>query len=119
MVYLIGWGFPSGGEWIIVAIVAVLLFGKRLPEVGKSLGKGIVEFKKGLRGIEEDVDAGVNPPTAAPKPADRPALQSDFKYDPQTGKPLVQDQSQDTVARDAPKADYRFDPYTGKPLPEQ
>jgi sec-independent protein translocase protein TatA len=43
-------------ELLLVMGVAVLLFGKRLPEVGRSLGKGIVEFKKGLRGIEEEFD---------------------------------------------------------------
>jgi sec-independent protein translocase protein TatA len=43
-------------EMIIVMAVAVLLFGKRLPEVGRSLGKGIVEFKKGLRGMEDELD---------------------------------------------------------------
>ncbi|HHT9135532.1 MAG TPA: Sec-independent protein translocase subunit TatA/TatB [Candidatus Avalokitesvara rifleensis] len=32
------------------------MFGKRLPDVMRSLGKGIVEFKKGVRGIEDDVD---------------------------------------------------------------
>ena len=36
--------------------IAVLLFGKRLPEVGRSLGKGIVEFKKGLNGVADDLD---------------------------------------------------------------
>lgn len=41
-------------EMLVVMGVAVLLFGKRLPEVGRSLGKGIIEFKKGLRGVEED-----------------------------------------------------------------
>ena len=35
-------------EWIIVLIVALLLFGKRLPGAARSLGKGITEFKKGL-----------------------------------------------------------------------
>jgi sec-independent protein translocase protein TatA len=50
--------FPNLGplEMILVMGVAVLLFGKRLPEVGRSLGKGIVEFKKGLRGIEDGFD---------------------------------------------------------------
>jgi sec-independent protein translocase protein TatA len=50
--------FPNLGplEMLIVGAVAVLLFGKRLPEVGRSLGKGIVEFKKGLRGIEDELD---------------------------------------------------------------
>lgn len=41
-------------ELMVVGVVAVLLFGRRLPEVGRSLGKGIVEFKKGLRGLEDD-----------------------------------------------------------------
>lgn len=41
------------GEMLVVLVVAVLLFGKRLPEVGRSLGKGIIEFKKGLRGIDD------------------------------------------------------------------
>ena len=50
--------FPHLGlmEMIVVMGVAVLLFGKRLPEVGRSLGKGIIEFKKGLRGIEDEFD---------------------------------------------------------------
>ncbi len=42
-------------EMIIVGVIAVLLFGKRLPEVARSLGKGVVEFKKGISGIEEDL----------------------------------------------------------------
>jgi len=42
-------------EIIVILVIALLLFGRRLPEVGRSLGKGIVEFKKGLRGIEDDI----------------------------------------------------------------
>src|SRR5687767_12588069 len=55
---LLGFGFGGIGpmEMIIVGVVAVLLFGKRLPEVGRSLGKGLVEFKKGIRGIEDDMN---------------------------------------------------------------
>ena len=49
-------GGTGGYEWLIVGFIALLLFGKRLPEVARSLGKGIVEFKKGVRGIEDDVD---------------------------------------------------------------
>ena len=51
---------PGWGELLIVAFIGLLLFGRRLPEVGRSLGKGIVEFKKGLRGIEDDVEDSVN-----------------------------------------------------------
>ena len=49
-------GLPGGWEWIVVLIVALMIFGKRLPEVGKSMGKTIVEFKKGLRDVQSEVD---------------------------------------------------------------
>ena len=49
-------GMPGGIEWIIILIVALLIFGKRLPEVMKSMGKSIVEFKKGVKGVEDDVE---------------------------------------------------------------
>jgi sec-independent protein translocase protein TatA len=45
-------------EMVVIMGIAVLLFGKRLPEVGRSLGKGLIEFKKGLRGIEDEFDFG-------------------------------------------------------------
>ena len=41
-------------ELIIVAGVILLLFGSRLPKVMRSLGEGIVEFKRGVQGIEDD-----------------------------------------------------------------
>lgn len=43
-------------EMMMLLGLAVLLFGKRLPEVGRSLGKGIVEFKKGLSGAVDELD---------------------------------------------------------------
>jgi len=49
-------GMPGGVEWIIILVIALLIFGKRLPEVMKSMGKGIVEFKKGVKGVEDDVE---------------------------------------------------------------
>ncbi len=50
---------PGIYELIVILVVALLLFGKRLPSVGRSLGRGIVEFKKGLKGVKDDVeDAG-------------------------------------------------------------
>jgi len=53
----IGWfGIPGGFEWIIILIIALLIFGKRLPGTMRSIGKGIVEFKKGLKGVKDEVD---------------------------------------------------------------
>jgi sec-independent protein translocase protein TatA len=43
-------------ELMFILGLGVLLFGKRLPEVGRSLGRGIVEFKKGLNGVTDDLD---------------------------------------------------------------
>jgi TatA/E family protein of Tat protein translocase len=47
---------PGGSEWIVILAVGLLLFGKRLPEIARSLGKGVVEFKKGLREVEDDLN---------------------------------------------------------------
>ena len=56
MAMTLGMWFPSGMEWLIILGIALLIFGRRLPDVGRSLGRGIVEFKKGLRGIQDEVD---------------------------------------------------------------
>jgi len=53
-------GMPGPMEMFIIALVILLLFGNRLPSVMRSLGKGIVEFKKGVNGIEEDVEDAVD-----------------------------------------------------------
>jgi sec-independent protein translocase protein TatA len=52
-------GIPGGYELLIVAFVALLIFGNRLPSVMRSLGKSVTEFKKGVAGIEEDIDQAV------------------------------------------------------------
>lgn len=52
-------GLPGGIEWFIILLVALLLFGKRLPEVARSMGSSITEFKKGINGITDDVNQSI------------------------------------------------------------
>ena len=47
-------------ELLIVAFVSLLVFGNRLPSVMRSLGKSVTEFKKGVAGIEDEIDQAVN-----------------------------------------------------------
>lgn len=44
-------------ELIIVGFVALLIFGNRLPSVMRSLGRSVTEFKKGVQGIEDEIDS--------------------------------------------------------------
>lgn len=50
---MFGFGFGVQ-ELLIVAFIVLILFGSRLPSVMRSLGQGVVEFKKGVQGIEDD-----------------------------------------------------------------
>ena len=59
MQYL-GFWTPGPVELIIILVIAVLLFGRRLPEIARGLGKSLTEFKKGVNEVEETKDELVN-----------------------------------------------------------
>lgn len=75
---MIGFFSPSMPEMIVVGVIALLLFGKRLPEVARSLGKGMREFKEGMAGIQNEFHGAYTTtpsrsektPAARPVPAD-------------------------------------------------
>src|SRR6476646_10694986 len=61
--------FGLGGQEILLLLVlGVLLFGRKLPELGRSVGKTFVEFKKGVKGLEDEVESAGNQPKAAIEP---------------------------------------------------
>jgi len=63
----------SGNEWLIVAIIALVLFGgSQLPKLAKNLGSAQKEFKKGLAEGKED-DETPAAPSSAPAASDTPA----------------------------------------------
>ena len=55
---------PSPTTLMILGALAVLLFGERLPEVARSFGKGFMEFKNGMRGIQDEIQNAVNSATS-------------------------------------------------------
>ena len=63
---MMGLGAP---EIMIILVVVLVLFGaRRLPEMGRSLGQGIREFRKGIREIRGDLEESIEaqPPTQKP-----------------------------------------------------
>ena len=56
-------------EIILILIVAVILFGGRLPEVARTLGKGFFEFKRNLKDLQDDIyRQDLSPPSRLPRP---------------------------------------------------
>jgi sec-independent protein translocase protein TatA len=84
-------GQPGWQELLIVMIIALLLFGKRLPEVARNLGKGIVEFKKGVRGIEDEVNTSYSQssstPSSRPVPREETVETTAPKFEPPKSAP--------------------------------
>ena len=64
----------GGGEMMIIGLVALLMFGGRLPDVARSLGKSVNQFKKGLKEVGDDVEDDPPAPSALPKSQPSKAL---------------------------------------------
>jgi sec-independent protein translocase protein TatA len=91
--------WESPVQLAVVGLIALLLFGKRLPEVMRSLGKGITEFKRGMSGLEEEMHRGSNSNTSSylpppsyhdsvrPMPAEERAEITAPKFQPPTAAP--------------------------------
>ncbi len=80
---------PSFWEILLIVLVGLLLFGRRLPEVARGLGRSVVEFKKGLKGIEDDAEQASEPRKIEARPDERdrvpatPAASSDAARKPE------------------------------------
>lgn len=67
---------PGGIEWVVILIIGLLLFGRRLPEIGRSFGKTITEFKKGMQSIDEEPAGVTRQPAASASAGTLPAGQA-------------------------------------------
>lgn len=79
---------------MIVGIIAVLVFGKRLPDMARTVGKGWAELQRGLQGIQNEITSAVN---GDGQPAARTVYHEDSedaeeatapKFDPPPSRPL-------------------------------
>ena len=77
-------------ELMILLIVLLLIFGaKRLPEMGRSLGKGMREFKDSVTGVEDAVTTTTPTPTrvelpSAPSAQDKPSSEAETRTERET-----------------------------------
>jgi sec-independent protein translocase protein TatA len=65
---------PGWLEILIILAVLLLVFGKRLPDVMRNLGRGLTQFKRGMRDSVDEVKEGMNleEPPRAPREEDKP-----------------------------------------------
>lgn len=98
-------------EMIILFVVALLLFGKRLPEVAKTVGKGVADFKKGLAGIDDHLRTSVHAPYQS---AGHPTGSSSSAPPPSRPAPLEHRDSNPSPGPSVPKFEPpRFEPGAG------
>lgn len=65
---IIAWQMPGMGEWVVILIIVLVLFGgSRIPDLAKSLGQGIREFKKAMKDDESDAKKPSDGPSASGK----------------------------------------------------
>jgi sec-independent protein translocase protein TatA len=55
-------------EILLLLLLGVLLFGRKLPDIGRSLGKTVIEFKKGIGGMEEELNTAASGASRAIEP---------------------------------------------------
>jgi sec-independent protein translocase protein TatA len=103
---LFGLGMPGPTGMIIIGIIAILLFGNRLPEVARSLGKGLAEFKKGIKGVEDEIHSTVNKEVnSTPAISETPSAAAQHreeatapKFEPPTSEPQTAEAAQPQTA---------------------
>lgn len=60
MVSILLFGMPGGGEWVMIVLIVLVLFGgKKIPELMKGLGQGIREFNNAKSNIKSEINENI------------------------------------------------------------
>lgn len=84
-------------ELLVILAIALVLFGNRLPNIGKSLGEGIRNFKKGLDGAGEEEGQNANRSSAQQPSSQQPAINA---------QPMQPNSLQSSQGQQQAKVDY-------------
>jgi sec-independent protein translocase protein TatA len=100
-------GLPAPTGLIVILILAVLLYGQNLPEVARTLGQKLAEFRRGMRHIEDEIRS-ITSNISSPPPS-RPAISNSNPQDNPYNISAPRDDSSDREEPTAPK----FEPPPG------
>ena len=99
---------PSGGELLLLMLVALMLFGRKLPEVAMNIGKGLREFQSGLKGMQDEIARSTTGSSSSTS-----SSSSNYYADSSSSRPIPEEE-QDEDDYDVPK----FELPTGPPVEE-
>jgi sec-independent protein translocase protein TatA len=56
---LLLWSMPGGGEWLLILLAILLLFGgRKIPELMRGIGRGVREFNDAKQNVKNEIEAG-------------------------------------------------------------
>ena len=90
---LLGFWSPGPYEMLLVAVVALLLYGGQLPDVARSWGKTFAEFRRGLSGIQNEINDAIyaEPERLEYRPEQSAIAEESVEESPTTGDPDQRD----------------------------
>lgn len=94
------------GQWelLVIFLVVLLLFGaRRIPEMAQGLGKGIKEFRKAMRDVQEEVDVSPKNANAGPSIGGTVANQAPTSPAPPAAAPPPPPTASDSASAETPK----------------
>jgi sec-independent protein translocase protein TatA len=78
---------PGPGDMVIIAVVAVLLFGKNLPQVARQAGHALAELKKGMSGLQSEFNSAIY--SGDPASSSRQSSYSAYRDEDDTDEPTA------------------------------